>query len=200
MQIFDQNFISLILNKYFHHPELTDLFQRRMNHIEIVLQEKKNHQEIIKQVHRQILDIDQTMQQLKNDSEKEELLQKYRQFKDDFHQMKDREYSEVQPILGTRLELAIRTLDADLQLIELLLDGKTLTDLMPSASLITTKASRQPIHSIESQVHENLTLIRNNLSNIAMDIKAHRSRASEKKMPQDLLKTDLVSVESPIFH
>jgi hypothetical protein len=122
----------------------------------------------------------------KIDSKKEEI----NQYKEDFRQIKKREYFEIQPILGTRLELAIRTLDADLQLIEETLDGKTLTDINPSASLISKKLSRQPI---ESQTHKDITFIRDNLANMAMDIQAWRTIISEKKIPADLLQTDTVS-------
>jgi hypothetical protein len=153
----------------------------------------KDHQEMIEQVHQQIIDIDQMINNMKNDSEKEEILQKYHKYKEDFNRIKDREYSEVQPILGTRLELAIRTLDTDLQLIEQLLDGKTLTDIIPGTSLITTKSSRQPVPSIESQIHEDVTLIRDNLSSMMADIKAYQSTTSEKTTAQDLLKTDIVT-------
>lgn len=192
LNIFNKNFISLILNKYFKNLELTNLFQQRINSIKNSLQEMKDHQEMIEQVHQQIIDIDQMINNMKNDSEKEEILQKYHQYKEDFNRIKDREYSEVQPILGTRLELAIRTLDTDLQLIEQLLDGKTLTDIMPGTSLITTKSSRQPVPSIESQIYEDVILIRDNLLSVMMDIKAYQSTTSEKTTPQDLLKTDIV--------
>jgi hypothetical protein len=121
--------------------------------------------------------------ELKFDSKKEGFLQKFNQYKQDFNQIKNQEYLQIQTILGTRLELAIRTLDADLQLIEQIFDGKTLTDLIPSTSLITKKISRQPI---QSQIH----VIRDNLSTIAMDIKACRN---EEKIPQDLLRIDTVS-------
>jgi hypothetical protein len=167
-------------------PKLIDRFQQRINHIENILQEKKNHQEIIKQVQQQINDLDQMIHEWKIDSKKEEI----NQYKEDFNQIKKREYFEIQPILGTRLELAIRTLDADLQLIEQTLDGKTLTDINPSASLISKKISRQPI---ESQTHKDITFIRDNLANMAMDIQACRTITSEKKIPADLLQTDTVS-------
>jgi len=122
--------------------------------------------------------------ELKLDSNKEEIVQKFNKYKENFNQIKNQEYFEIQPILGTQLELAIRTLDADLQLLEQILDGKTLTDIIPNTSLITTKTSRQPIQSIESQI----IFIRDNLSIIAMDIKAY-----QKKIPQNLLRADIVS-------
>ncbi len=185
---FDKNFISLILNKY-----LQNLFQQRINHIENILQEKKNHQDIFEQVHKQIIEIDQMINELKIDSNKEEILQKFNKYKNDFNQIKNREYFQIQPILGIRLELAIRTLDVDLELIEQILDGKSLTDIIPNTSLITTKISRQPVQSIESQVHEDITFIRDNLSTIAMDIRACQTIISEKQMPQDLLGIDIVN-------
>jgi len=178
LNLFDKNFLSLILN-----PKLTNLFQQRIHSIETILQEKKNHQEIFQQVHQQIIEINQMINELKFDSKKEEFLQKFNQYKQDFNQIKNQEYLQIQTILGTRLELAIRTLDADLQLIEQILDGKTLTDMIPSTSLITTKISRQPI---QSKIHG----IRDHLSTIAMDIKACRN---EEKIPEDLLRIDTVS-------
>jgi hypothetical protein len=156
----------------------------------------KDHQELIKQ----IIEIDQIIDNIKNDRENEEIFKKYYQYKEEFNQIKDREYAEVQPILGTRLELAIRTLDADLQFIEQILDGKTLTDIMPNISFIATESSRQPVPSIELQIYEDITLIRDNLSSIAMEINNHRSTTSEKTIIQDLLKTDIVNRCSLIFH
>jgi len=185
---FNKNFISLILNKY-----LQNLFQQRINHIENILQEKKNHQDIFEQVHKQIIEIDQMINELKIDLNKEEILQKFNRYKNDFNQIKNREYFQIQPILGIRLELAIRTLDVDLELIEQILDGKSLTDIIPNTSLITTKISRQPVQSIESQVYEDITFIRDNLSTIAMDIRACQTIISEKQMSQDLLGTDIVN-------
>jgi hypothetical protein len=200
LNIFDKNFISLILNKYFKNLEFTNLFQQRLNHIKNILQEMKDHQEILKQIYRQIIEIDQIIDNIKNDRENEEIFKKYYQYKEEFNQIKDREYAEVQPILGTRLELAIRTLDADLQFIEQILDGKTLTDIMPNISFIATESSRQPVPSIELQIYEDITLIRDNLSSIAMEINNHRSTTSEKTIIQDLLKIDIVNRCSLIFH
>jgi hypothetical protein len=200
LNIFDKNFISLILNKYFKNLEFTNLFQQRLNHIKNILQEMKDHQEILKQIYRQIIEIDQIIDNIKNDRENEEIFKKYYQYKEEFNQIKNREYAEVQPILRTRLELSIRTLDADLQFIEQILDGKTLTDIMPNISFIATESSRQPVPSIESQIYEDITLIRDNLSSIAMEINNHRSTTSEKTIIQDLLKIDIVNRCSLIFH
>jgi len=193
LNIFDKNFLSLIFNKHLNNLKLTNLFQQRINHIENILQEQKNHQEIFEQVHKQIIEIDQMINELKIDSDKEQIIEKYNKYKYDFNQIKNREYFEIQPILGTRLELAIRTLDADLELIQQILDGKTLTEIISNTSLITTKISRQPIQSIESQVHEDITFIRNNLSTIATNIRAYQTIISEKQIPQDLLAIDIVN-------
>ena len=65
---------------------------------------------------------------------------------------------------------------------------------MPNTSLIATKSSRQPVVSIESQVHEDITLIQDNLSSIATEIKARRPTTREKIIPQNLLKIDIVSL------
>ena len=192
LNIFDKNLISLILNKYFKNQEFTNLFQQRIDHIKTILSEMKDHQEMIKHVHQQIIEIDN----IKTDPDKEEILQKYQKYKEEFNQIKDREYTEVQPILGTRLELAIRTLDADLQFIDLILDGKTLLDIIPNTSLITRKVSRQPAVSIESQVHDDITTIRDNLSSIVTEIRAYQPTVNEKTIPQNLLKIDIVSLVS----
>ena len=100
LNIFDKNFISLILNKYFKSPEFTNLFQHRIDHIKTILSEMKDHQEMIKHVHQQTIEIDQMIDDIKTDPEKEEILRKYYKYKEEFNQSKDREYAEVQPILG----------------------------------------------------------------------------------------------------
>jgi len=127
----------------------------------------------------------------KINSEKDQILQKkFQKYKEDFNQIRKQEDLEIQHLLGTRLELAIRTLNADLQLMEQILQGKMLTDIIPMTSLITTKISRQ---SIESHIYKDITVIRDNLSTIATNIKARQVEINEKKTPQDLLKTDTVS-------
>lgn len=174
------------LNQHLNNPKLINRLQQRRNSIENILQEKMNHQEILQQIQKQI-------NELTIDCNKEELLEKFNKTKENFNRIKNQEYFEIQPILGVRLELAIRTLDADLQLIEQILEGKTLEDIIPSGSLITTKISLQ---SNEPQIHQDTIDIRNNLSTIAKDIKVCRAIKNEKKMiSEDLLRTDLVSDE-----
>jgi hypothetical protein len=197
LNLFHTNFISPTLISHLNRPKLTNIFHQRINHIENILQEKKNHQDIIKQVHKQIIDIDQTINEIKIDPNKEEILQnlnhKFNKYKQDFDQIKRREYFEIQPVLGTRLELAIRTLDADLQLLEKILDGETPTNMNPITSLITKKTSRQFGPSVESQTYKDITFIRANLSSITADIKTFQTIDNEKKIRQDLLSIDTVN-------
>lgn len=188
LQIFDQNFISSILDKYLHRPDLVNHFQQRIQHIKNILQEKKDHEEIIKQIQQQIHDIDQN-----EHSEKENILQKYQQYKEDFHRIYERECSEIQPLLGTRLELAIRTLDADLQLTKQILEGKKLADLTPTTFRITRKISQQSFQSLESDSRNHMILIRNNLSKLQAQIQVHPNTTNEQKTSDDLLRRDIVN-------
>jgi hypothetical protein len=186
LNTFNKDFINS-----FNNPKLISFFQQRINHIENILQEKQNHYKIFQQVQNQIIEIDQMINENEINSEKDQILQKkFQKYKEDFNQIRKQEELEIQHRLGTRLELAIRTLNADLQLMEQILQGKMLTDIIPMTSLITTKISRQ---SIESQICKDITVIRDNLSTIATNIKARQVEINEKKTPQDLLKTDTVS-------
>ncbi|CAF4440998.1 unnamed protein product, partial [Rotaria magnacalcarata] len=75
----------------------------------------------------------------------------------DFNQIQKHEYFEIQPIFRTHLELAIRTLDIDLQLIGQILNCKTLTDIIPNKSSIIIKTSLQSMAPIELQIGKNIT-------------------------------------------
>ncbi|UJR31391.1 hypothetical protein I4U23_018885 [Adineta vaga] len=101
------------------------------------------------------------------------------------------EEREIQPLLGTRLELAIRTLDADLQLIEEILDGESTTNLIPTTSLIVTATPRLARQSNESELYQKMTITRHNLSTIAKDIQACRIITNEKHTLQDLLRIEI---------
>ena len=196
-EIFDRDFLSLVLEKYLHRPEMIHRFQQRIQHIKSILQEKKDHQEIIKQIHH----TDQMIKDLERHPEKEEILQKYQHYKEDFRRINERECSEVQPLLGTRLELAIRTLDADLQLIEHTIEGKTLPDLTSSTSRITRKISQQPTQSIESEIHDRIILIRDNLSKLQAQIQVQPSTTDEQQISHNILQRDIVSaVKLDISH
>ena len=193
-KIVDQNLISLMLNKYLQKPDWINLFQQRIDQIESILQEKSNHHEIIKHVHQQIYDIDQTIKNLDDHPNKEEILQKYQQYQEDFRRVHERECLEVQPLFGTRLELAIRTLDADLQLIEDILDGKSLADLIPNTSRITRKITQQPTLPTESEINDHMILIQTNLSKLATQIQIPPPlTTNEQKISHDLLRRDIVS-------
>jgi hypothetical protein len=183
LNTFHKDFINSLNN-----PKLIRFFQQQINHIENILQEKQNHQKIFQQVQNQIIEIDQMI------NENKILQKKFHKYKEDFNQIRKQEDLEIQPIFRTRLELAIRTLNADLQLMEQILQGKMLTDIIPMTSLIATKISRQ---SIESQIYKDITIIRDNLSAIATNIKA---QIDEKKTPQDLLNTDTVSRGVSMFY
>ncbi|CAF1508592.1 unnamed protein product, partial [Rotaria sordida] len=122
----------------------------------------------------QMTDIEQISLQ-KNfqlNSEKQEIFHnlknQFHKYKNDFNQIQKYEYFEIQPILRKRLELVIRTFDIDLQLIEQIFNGKTLTDLIPNKPSIIIKTSMQPI---ESQIYNDIISIRDNLSTIAINIK-----------------------------
>lgn len=177
LDTFHKNFISPIPIDH-----LKNFLQQRLNHIENILHEKKNHQEILKQIDKQIIEIDQMINEINIDPK---INNKFNKYKEDFNQIKKQEYLEIQPILGTQLELAIRTFDADLQLIEQLLNEQTLTDIFP----VISKTSHQPV----LQIYKDLTLIRDNLSTLATDIKAYQIISNEKKIPQDLLSMDIVN-------
>lgn len=181
-------------NKSHQNPDWINRFQQRIDQIENILQEKKNHQEIIEQVQHQIHETDQIIKDLEDHPQKEEILQKYQQYQEDFRRICERECSEVQPLFGTRLELAIRTLDADLQLMEDILDGKSFIDLMPNTSRVTRRITPQPTSSIESEIHDHLILIQTHLSKLVTQIQIPPTTATtEQKKPHDLLRRDIVS-------
>ena len=194
---FHRNFLSLGLMKYFKNPKLENLFQKRINHIETILDDEKHHRELFKYVHEKILEIDQITSEIKLSSEKEELFlnlnNQFNKYKKDFDQIKEKAYFDMQLLLGTHLELAIRTMDTDLQLIEQTLNGSTLTDIIPDSSLISIKISQPPIQLIESQIFKDLISIRDHLSVIETNMKACQTKAAEEKVLQNLFMIDTVS-------
>ncbi|CAF1562507.1 unnamed protein product, partial [Rotaria sp. Silwood1] len=130
-------------------------------------------------------------------SEKQEIFHnlnnQFYKYKNDFNQIQKHEYFAIQPIFRTHLELAIRTLDIDLQLIGQIFNGKTLTDIIPNKPSIIIKTSLQSMTPIELQIDKDITLIRDNLSTIAMNMKNCQTIIHEKKISQDLLRIDMVS-------
>ena len=192
IDVFEKTLLSPVLNEH-----LNNLFEQRINSIKTILQEKKSHQKIIRDIDQQLIELDQKIDAIKNNPEKEDVLKKLYQYKEKFNQIKEREDSEIQPILGTRLELAIRTLDADLQMIEQTLDKKPVTDTAPATSLISRKISRQPLQSIESRTLDKMTLIQKNLSDISMDIQDYQKKIDEKNVSEDLLKKDMCNKFQP---
>ncbi|CAF5062629.1 unnamed protein product, partial [Rotaria sp. Silwood1] len=156
-----------------------------------VLNDQKHHQELIKSAHKQITN------EINIDSEKQEIFHnlnnQFYQYKNDFNQIQKHDYFEIQPIFQTHLELAIRTLDIDLQLIGQIFNGRTLTDIIPNKSSIIIITSLQSMTPIELQISKDITLIRDNLSIIAMNMKNCQTIIHEKKISQDLLRIDIVS-------
>ncbi|CAF5056975.1 unnamed protein product, partial [Rotaria sp. Silwood1] len=120
-----------------------------------VLNDQKHHQELIKSAHKQITN------EINIDSEKQEIFHnlnnQFYQYKNDFNQIQKHEYFEIQPIFRTHLELAIRTLDIDLQLTGQIFNGKTLTDIIPNKLSIIIKTSLQSMAPIELQIGKNIT-------------------------------------------
>ncbi|CAF2748135.1 unnamed protein product, partial [Rotaria sp. Silwood2] len=190
--LFHENFAFL---SHLNNSKLHNFFQQRINQIENILNEQKNHQELIKYIHKQIIDIEQIPNEINIDSEKQDIFHnlnnQFHKYKNDFHQLEKHEYFEIQPIIRTRLELAIRTLDIDLQLITQIINGKTLTDIIPNKSSIIIKTSLQSIQPIELQIHKDITLIRDKLSTIAINMKNCQTIIHEKKISQDLLRIDI---------
>ncbi|CAF3948414.1 unnamed protein product [Rotaria sp. Silwood1] len=123
--------------------------------IKKVLNDQKHHQELIKSAHKQITN------EINIDSEKQEIFHnlnnQFYQYKNDFNQIQKHEYFEIQPIFRTHLELAIRTLDIDLQLTGQIFNGKTLTDIIPNKLSIIIKTSLQSMAPIELQIGKNIT-------------------------------------------
>ncbi|CAF2164439.1 unnamed protein product [Rotaria magnacalcarata] len=136
----------------------SDIIQKEFKN---VLNDQKYRQELIKYVHTQIIDIEQITNEINIDSEKQEIFHnlnnQFYKCKNDFNQIQKHEYFEIQPIFRTHLELAIRTLDIDLQLIGQILNSKTLTDIIPNKSSIIIKTSLQSMAPIELQIGKNIT-------------------------------------------
>ncbi|CAF1261150.1 unnamed protein product [Adineta steineri] len=184
-----EQFSKHITSNSLNFSKLKTIFQQRINHIENILKEIKNHQNIIQQVDKQIIEIDQMINETKLKFEIENLDNKFNKYKEDFIGLKQQEYFQIQPILRTQLELAIRTIDTDLYLIEQILEQKTVTDIIPITSLITTNIVKQPI---PSKTYENITNIRDSLSKIASDIKAYEATLENKRIVHDLLGIDMI--------
>ncbi|CAF3715268.1 unnamed protein product [Rotaria sp. Silwood1] len=149
--------------------------------IKNVLNDQKYHQELIKSTHKQITN------EINIDSEKQEIFHnlnsQFYKYKNYLNQIQKHEYFEIQPIF--------RTLDIDLQLIGQILNGKTLTDIIPNKPSIIIKTSLQSMTPIELQIHKDITLIHDNLSTIAMNMKNCQTIIHEKKILQDLLRIDI---------
>ncbi|CAF1497745.1 unnamed protein product [Adineta steineri] len=185
---FDQ-FSKHISSNSLNFSKLKTIFQQRINHIENILKEIKNHQDIIQQVDKQTIEIDQMINETKSKFEIENLNNKFNKYKEDFIELKQQEDFQIQPILRTQLELAIRTIDTDLYLIEQILEQKTVTDIIPITSLITTNIVQQ---LIPLKTYENITNIRDNLSKIASDIKAYETTLEKERVVHDLLGIDMI--------
>ncbi|CAF5132779.1 unnamed protein product, partial [Rotaria sp. Silwood1] len=136
---------------------------------------------LIKFAHKQITN------EINIDSEKQEIFHnlnnQFYKYKNYFNQIQKYEYFEIQPIF--------QTLDTDLQLIGQILNGKTLTDIIPNKPSIIIKISLQSVAPIELQIDKDITLILNNLSTIAMNMKNCQTIIHEKKILQDLLRIDI---------
>ena len=180
---FNETFLPSIANE-----NLVNHLQQRTNQIEQILQENNIQQKLISQIDQQINDLDQMI----TNSNRENLLTQLNENRDKFNDIKSRKYLQIQSLLGTQLELAIRTLHADLQLIEQTFDDKTLQERNISSSLITKKVSRNVPQSIESKTYENMKMIRENLLNITNDLKKAQENTTENKYQiEDLLKKDM---------
>jgi len=180
---FNETFLPSIANE-----NLVNHLQQRTNQIEQILQENNIQQKLISQIDQQINDLDQMI----TNSNRENLLTQLNENRDKFNDIKSRKYLQIQSLLGTQLELAIRTLHADLQLIEQTFDDKTLRERNISSSLITKKVSRNVPQSIESKTYENMKMIRENLLNITNDLKKAQENTTENKYQiEDLLKKDM---------
>ncbi|CAF1561008.1 unnamed protein product [Adineta steineri] len=184
-----EQFSKHISSNSLNFSKLKTIFQQRINHMENILKEIKNHQDIIQQVDKQIIEIDQMINETKSKFEIESLNNKFNKYKEDFIELKQQEDFQIQPILRTQLELAIRTIDTDLYLIEQILEQKIITDIIPITSLITTDIVKQPI---PSKTYENITNIRDNLSKIASDIKAYEATLEKERIVHDLLGIDMI--------
>ena len=194
LNLFNGNFISSMLSNSLTELKIKQLFQQRTHQMENVLQEMKDHQDILEDINQKIIDLDQTIH---NDPDKikisEDLTLRFNKSKEDFERMKNSEENEIQPIFRTRLELAIRTLDADVELIERILDGKSPVNTNLNTSLIATKGYKLPAQSIESRTHENMILIRNDLAEMVKNIHMCRAIVDENHALQDLFQRDTVN-------
>ena len=174
--------------------KIKQLVQQRMHQMENVLQEMKDHHEMLRDIHQQIIDLDQTVH---DDSNKinlfEDLTLRFSTSKDDFERVRKSEVNDIQPIFRTRLELAIRTLDADVEFIERIFDGKSPINTDLNTSLIATSSCKPPGQSIESRTHEKMILIRNDLVELIKNITTSRMTVDKNQRLQDLFQIDTVN-------
>ncbi|CAF1418993.1 unnamed protein product, partial [Didymodactylos carnosus] len=132
------------------------LLEHRMSNIKSILKEKRLHQNALKQVSEQISTFDSTFDETKQciNVEQNQVLTKYNQIKQSFHQLKSRERHSIQPILGTQLELRIRTLDDDLELMERLINGKSLQKtVLRLSTIVQTQSDEESIISKIDQIN-----------------------------------------------
>ncbi|CAF4553692.1 unnamed protein product [Rotaria socialis] len=177
------NELDLFHRNDLNNSKFRNIFQHRIQHIEDLLDEKKNHRDLFKYVHHQILNIDS---EISND-----LIEQFNKYKNDFNEIQKQEYFSIQPIWATDLELTIRTLDMDLQFIEQILNGKTLTEIIPDRPSMIIKTSGQSMQPMQSEIYKDLTLLRDNLLTIETNMKNRQTTINEEIIPQDLLKVDL---------
>ncbi|CAF0923040.1 unnamed protein product [Adineta ricciae] len=191
LNLFNENLISSMLSNSLAESKIRQLVQQRMHQMENVLEEMKRHQDMLRDIHQQIIDLDQTIH---DDSNKTSLLKdftlKFSTSKEEFERVRKCEVDDIQPIFRTRLELAIRTLDADVELIERIFDGKSPINTDLNISLIATNVCKLPTQSIESRTHENMILIRNDLAELIKDITTCRMTVDKNQALQDLFQID----------
>ncbi|CAF0920812.1 unnamed protein product [Adineta ricciae] len=191
LNLFNENLISSMLSNSLAESKIKQLVQQRTHQMENVLQEMKDHQDMLRDIHQQIVDVDQTIHDDSNKSNLfKDLTLRFSTSKEDFERIRKSEVNDVQPIFRTRLELAIRTLDADVELIERIFDGKSPINTDLNTSLIATNGCKLPAQSIELRTHENMILIRNDLAELIKNITTRRMTVDKNQALQDLFQID----------
>ena len=143
--------------------KLSQIFRPRLDTIEYILFDRKLHSQALIELLERMLELEGLIEQ-KNNEGRKVLLVRWQEYKEDFNQLMQHEYWNIQPRLDTRLELAIRTLSAEFSLMERLLNKNSLTEISPSTALTSSKMPRPIVPRTDLPNYKDIAVIQQNLN------------------------------------
>ena len=172
--VFETKFVGSLRGDDARGDKFKRMLQQRVRRIEAILYDKQVQSQALVDIHEKMLRVDRMFRQL-TIAEPSDRLQECR---DDLRRIRNRVCLKSQPILAARLELAIRTLLGDLQLVgQILLQGEVSADI--TSEMTTTKITQPSMPSDDLQLEQDILSVRQKLSEIAMGLNAdplHRVR------------------------